>query len=478
MTSKRVFEELVGFDEGYMPGHYGQVDLSFAIWSLGRMVLYQPVSRVVCFGNKALGEDESKEEGNKLRFYEKWNAVLTSHERLEKDLYPQIGRKIQKRILIIDALTPTPDQDSGSVDTFSYMKIFRSLQFGVTFIPAGNLMFLEKYTPDLQRIGVECLYAPYVTNISRYLDKAGSNYDVALLYRVHCSSAYIDSVRKYCSSAKVIFDTVDLHYLREQRQAIVESSEELAKEAEKTKALELSVIKKSDVTVVLSEAEKEILRKESAVDGKQIVVVPLVREIPGTKTSFKDRRDILFIGGYKHEPNIDAVLYFVERIWPLVKQKLPEPKFYIIGSNVPQEILELSSEDIIIVGYVEDISGYFDRCRLSIAPLRYGAGLKGKIGASMAHGLPCVVSSIAVEGAGFTPGEEVIVADEPGDFADAIAKVYCDENLWNYLSLNGLTFVKENYSIEAGRKKLMALLRELGVWNDEPLTQATVDVNC
>jgi glycosyltransferase involved in cell wall biosynthesis len=185
----------------------------------------------------------------------------------------------------------------------------------------------------------------------------------------------------------------------------------------------------------------------------------------------------LFLGGYKHEPNVDAVLYFVERIWPLVKQKLPELKFYIIGSHVPQKLSDLSSEDVVVVGYVENISEHFDRCRLSIAPLRYGAGLKGKIGASMAHGVPCVASSIAVEGAGFISGKEIIVADEPEDFADGIAKLYCEEDLWNYLSRNGLSFVQENYSIEAGKKKLRGILQYLGVWKDDPVTLAKVDIN-
>ena len=151
--------------------------------------------------------------------------------------------------------------------------------------------------------------------------------------------------------------------------------------------------------------------------GKKIAVIPLIREIPGREKSFSDRKDILFVGGFEHRPNVDAMLSFVCDIWPLIKKCLPEIVFYIIGSKPPKEILDLAGEDVIVTGYLPDISSYFHDCRLSVAPLRYGAGLKGKVVTSLSYGLPCVASSVAVEGSGLKPGEDILVADKPEEFA-------------------------------------------------------------
>ncbi len=366
------------------------------------------------------------------------------------------------KILFMDIRTPTPDQDSGSQDIVSYMNIFRSLGFGITFIPAADLQFLEKYTPDLQRMGVQCLYTPFVRGIAGYLRSHGREYDLVLLYKVHCAAYFLDMVRRYCSKAKVIFDTVDLHFVREQRQAVIEGSQELLNNAEKTKLQELSVIRKADCTIVLSTEEREMLLKEPAIYGRKIAVIPLIRDIPGRGNPFSARKDILFVGGFEHQPNVDAMLFFVRQVWPLIKERFPEIVFNIIGSKPPREVLDLAGEDVNVTGYIAEISFYFNDCRLSVAPLRYGAGLKGKIATSLSYGLPCVASSVAVEGSGLNPGEDILVADKPDEFAAAVIRLYQDELLWKTLSDRGLDHMERHFSFAAGRKRLEDLLRELG----------------
>jgi glycosyltransferase involved in cell wall biosynthesis len=313
-------------------------------------------------------------------------------------------------------------------------------------------------------MGVECLYAPYVKDVSVYLEAHGRRFDVVLLYRCHCAGAYFETVRKHCPRAKIIFDTVDLHFLREQRQAIIEGSPVMAAQAQETKIKELSLIRKSDRTIVLSDAERMVLVREHAIPDSLLSVIPIVRQIPGLRTPFKARRDILFIGGYEHRPNIDAVVHFASSIWPLVRERLPGVRFFVLGSKPPDEVVRLGEEPgVTVVGYVSDLSEYFDQCRLSVAPLRYGAGIKGKVGTSLSYGVPCVASSVAVEGSGMRDGVEVLVADDPDAFSDAVVKLYADEDLWNRLSGNGLAFASAHYSMEAGRRKIAEMLRSLGV---------------
>ena len=430
--------------------------LCVALRLMGRKVLYNPLSKAAI---------HSRPEENAWIYLKAERTVRTIFGRKStrsRGLCDKIFDATGK-ILVIDVRTPTPDHDSGSQDIVSYFNIFRSLGFEITFIPATDFKFMGKYTPDLQRMGVRCLYSPFVRGINGYLKSHGQEYDVVLLYKVHCAAYCIDMVRRYCPKAKIIFDTVDLHFVREQRQAVIEASDELLENANKTKILELSVIRKADCTIVLSTAEQEILLDEPNVRGEKIAVIPLIREIPGRDNSFSDRKDILFLGGFEHRPNVDAMLSFVNDIWPLVKNYLPELVFYIVGSKPPEEILDLAGDDVIVTGYVSDISPYLHGCRLSVAPLRYGAGLKGKIVTSLSYGLPCVASSVAVEGSGLNPGDDILLADKFDEFAEAVIRLYQDEALWKSLSDRGLDYMERHFSFAAGRKRLECLLLELAV---------------
>jgi glycosyltransferase involved in cell wall biosynthesis len=346
------------------------------------------------------------------------------------------------------------------MDAFNHMKILGSIGYQVSFIPADSLLFREKYTTDLQRIGVECLYSPYVQSVDEYIIQNGKDYNVVFLCRAFNASKYIDTVRKYCPRAKVVFSTVDLNYLREMRRAKIEKSVNLIVAAQQVRKIELDVMKKANCTLVVSEKELEMLRAE--LPDVNIVHLPLITSIGNREeVPFTERKDIFFVGGYLHLPNIDAVRYFFTEIWPLIQPRVPGVKFYIIGANPPEEIQNLAGPDVIVLGHVDDLSGFFNGCRLSVAPIRYGAGIKGKVLHSLGYGLPVVASSIAIEGTGLIDNEQILVADAPQAFADDVVRLYNDEELWRKLSQNGLEFFKENYSFEVGRQNFIELMKSL-----------------
>ena len=172
------------------------------------------------------------------------------------------------------------------------------------------------------------------------------------------------------------------------------------------------------------------------------------------------RRDWLFIGSFQHTPNVDAVLFFLREIYPLVSHRLGEAKFYIIGDKAPPEIVALATETIVVAGLQRDVRPFFESVRLSVAPLRYGAGVKGKINQSMGFGVPVVATSVAVEGTKLRDREEILVADEPEDFARALIELYESEDLWNRLSKNGIRKTRALYSTKTARKKLELLLSD------------------
>ena len=262
-------------------------------------------------------------------------------------------------------------------------------------------------------------------------------------------------------NAKIVFNTVDLHFLREERTAQIKKPQKSQGGVEKVKQHELTIIQKADHTIVVSKVEYEILH--DLLPDAQITVIPIPRKVHGVSQGYEKRRDIVFIGGYNHSPNVDAVEYFVKEIWPLISERLPGVHFLVTGSNMPASFSRFASENIIIRGYVDDLSALFDRCRLSVAPLRFGSGVKGKIITSLSYGVPCVATPIATEGMGLITGHHILQADSPKEFTDAVVEAYTNPKLWENLSVNGMEAVKENYSIEVVKEKLAAMLNSLGI---------------
>ena len=184
---------------------------------------------------------------------------------------------------------------------------------------------------------------------------------------------------------------------------------------------ELDLFAKVDCSVVVTETEKALVGQ---IPLDNIIVYPCTIDIRRSQRSYDERLHVCFIGGYIHDPNVDAVVYFVREIWPRVKPKLPpDAKFFIVGPDAPESVRSLASEDIVVTGHLPVLDDMLDDCRLSVAPLRYGAGIKGKLVSSLANGLPSVASSIAVEGMGLAHEKGALVADDPQDFAAEIVRL-------------------------------------------------------
>lgn len=460
---KELFLSIGGFDERYAPAYFEDADLAFAVREKGKKVVYQPLSQLIHFEGVSCGTDTDSGHKkyqimNRHKFVDKWKAQLSKHFNPGENVPFARQRNLKKRLLIVDECTPTPDKDAGSVTAYFFMVILSGLGFQITFIPASNYLRMNKYTNDLQRIGIECIYAPYENKVRDHLSEKGDRYDVVLLYRADCANNHVDDVKKYCKNAFIIYDTVDLHYLRLERQAAIENTERIAKEALRYKEMELSVAKKVDATIVLSAAEKEIVSSEMGNNAK-IYEIPLILDIPGSRNSFQNRSGIVFIGGFTHLPNVDAVTYFVRNIYPFIKEKIKDMAFYIVGSNAPKSIHALNNHDgVHVLGYVEDLDDVLDTIKLSVVPIRYGAGIKGKIGTSLSYGVPVVSTTVGAEGMGLKNNHDVLIQDKPENFADAVVELYRKHALWERLSKNGLAFVEERYSLAAGRKKLKRLL--------------------
>jgi O-antigen biosynthesis protein len=458
--SSELWQRIGGFDTRFSPAYYEDTDLAFQVRKAGKRVVYQPLSEVVHFEGVSHGTSENEsvkqhQPKNKLKFLAKWNDELTAYGTCNPSSLPA-DRASKGRILVIDAVTPTPDKDSGSIDTYNFLKIFKDLGYHVTFIPE-NLQYCLEYTHTLRRIGVECVHLPWFTHIQKAVEHYAPGASFVFLYRASVAEPLLETVRKTAPKAKIIFDTVDLHFLRKKREAEIVKSHIKQLAAKHMQEIELGIINKVDATILLSAYEMELASQLAP--NANLFHIPVVRDIPGpSKTPWEKRRDIVFIGGYQHPPNIDAVLFFVKNVWPHLRATGFSGRFVIAGSQMPDEITALASDEIVVRGYIPDLSELFDSCRLSVVPLRYGAGMKGKVITSLSYGVPCVATSIGVEGTGLVAGKDILVEDDPKQMAELIQKAYDDKSLWEKLSGAGLKYCIENCSIESVKKKLAFML--------------------
>jgi glycosyltransferase involved in cell wall biosynthesis len=457
-----LFEELGGLDTGFAPAYYEDADLAFRVRAAGYGVYYQPLSRVVHFEGVSAGTDESAASGmkrfqaiNREKFHDRWRDELASHGGRGKALEYEKERGVKRRVFVVDNYMITPDRESGSLRMLNLFAILQELGFKVTFA-AANLEAPEPYLSNLQMRGVECLYRPYTKSVANHLKRQGDVYDLVILSRADAAAKVMPAAKRHCTNAKIVFDTVDLHFLREARLAELSGEKATRDVAESRKRQELDLIAQADSTLVVSEAERQVLANEAP--DADVHLVSNIHRIFGSTTSFGERRGILFIGAFAHPPNIDGVLWLANEILPLIRARLPDLVCHIIGANPPAQIRALAEEGVEIHGYVPDVRPYFDGCRLSVAPLRYGAGVKGKVNQSLAHGLPVVATSQATEGMFLTDGESVLLADDPHAFADAVVRLYREERLWQRLSDNGAQVMEEHFSFGAAKRALERLV--------------------
>ena len=465
LVKRDLFEKIGGFDERYIPAYYEDADLCFSIRKAGYKVLYQPASIVIHFEGISSGKDVTSgvkqyQVINKEKFYDKWKDILQK-EHFSKGLHNVFrarSRASGKNVLVLDRHVPLFDRDAGSDRMFNILKILGELGHKVTFL-GDNLRPCAPYDMVLQQSGIEVLSAPYIDSVEQYLSQFGGYFEVVIVSRLETARKNIEHIRKYCTNAKIIFDTVDLQSLRQSRMAEMTSDPDLLAKAEITKTHELKVSRSSDITLVVSPVEREILKGEDP--SLDVRIVSLIHSVVAPAKKFSERKDLLFVGSFLHHPNTDGVLWFIRDIFPRIKQQKPDIRFFIVGERPPEEILSFASEDIMVTGYVRDLTGYFEKCRVFVAPLRFGAGVKGKINQSMSRGLPVVTTTIGSEGTGSIDGKNILVADDPRMFSEDVIRLYENEQLWNMISENSLEHIKTTTSYERSKARIKELFETL-----------------
>jgi len=460
MIKSSLFRELGQFDEYYCPLYYEDTDLCFKVRQRGYRTVVQPASEVIHFegasaGTSLTGSGVKRFQAiNHRKFFERWKDTLATH-RFNGEL-PELEaeRSVRMRALVIDDSVPEPDKDAGSNAVFQHILTLQRLGYKVTFIPGDNMARLDPYTAELQRRGVECLYHPFYFSVEDVFRKQPLPFDLVYLHRYSNASKYGGMIRQHFPKARILYSVADLHFLRLERQAEVEKDAVLRQKAEQMRRLELGAMFFADCVIVHSAVEAELLAKLAP--GVQVQVIPWTVEPREITPSETERPAIAFVGGYRHEPNIDAAKWAAAELMPRLRKEVPGIELLLVGSHMPVEVSALAEKDVVPLGYVPSLDAVFARVRLTIAPLRYGAGLKGKVLESFAAGIPCVMTTIAAEGLDLPKAMLPLVVDEPEEIAARVAKLCRDKAEYRRIVDACKAYMSANYSAQ----RIDALLKE------------------
>jgi glycosyltransferase involved in cell wall biosynthesis len=461
LVRSEVWQELGGFDERYAPGYYEDADLGFAARAAGWRVLYEPKAVVIHVEGASLGTDTSSggkrhQELNQPKFAAKWKAALADqldHPGFERARLAA-DRRRGPHALIVDHCVPMRDRDAGSLRMYHLIRNLLELGWRVTFIP-DNFDRPEPYTSELQGMGVEVLYG--AVNVPLNIAEHGPRTRLAILSRPYVAARYLHLVRQHAPAARVAYDTVDLHYLREQRRAELEGNP-TTKKAEGFKHLELGLARASDVTLVVSAEEGRHVTADAP--GVEVEIIPLANDVWPDVAPREGRSDLLFVGGFAHDPNVDAVLHLVRVIMPLVWRELPGVGLTVVGANPPEEVRALASSGVAVPGWVPDLAPLLRDSAALVAPLRYGAGVKGKVTEALGAGLPVVTTPLGAEGLDAVDGRDLLIAAEPAAFAAQVVRLLRDDEAWQSLSAAGQELVRRTSSVEAQRAALRRLVAQ------------------
>ena len=459
MLSRKLWEEIGGFDERYAPAYCEDSDLAFEVRKRGLRVVYQPLSVVTHFEGVSNGTDVNgtglkryQVENNK-KLQEKWSEEF-------KNQYDNVGvpnafrarerSRGKKVILFVDHYVPTFDKDAGSKTTFQYIKMFIERGYVVKFLP-DNFAKSEPYTSILEQMGVEVLYGNEMrTNIFEWIENNRSNIDIAYLNRPHIATKYIDFIKEK-TDIKVIYYGHDLHFLRERREYELTGDVERKNASAYWKSMELDLMRKASISYYPSNVEVDYIHTFDKKINAKAITAYVFEKFGNIDYNPDIREGVLFVGGFSHPPNADALKYFLDNMWDEIYAQIKAP-FYIVGSNATDEIKALHNEakGIIFKGFVseEELKELYEKVRLVVVPLRYGAGVKGKVIEALYYNDPVITTGVGAEGID-NSYNQMLVADEPGDFVNKCVTLYNDKEALKNMSKAADDYVKNKHSIEA-----------------------------
>ncbi len=460
LVRRSLFQSLGGFDQRYVPAFYEEFDLAFEARRAGYRVVYQPRSEVVHLGSSSYGAEMRDRQSlrNHAQFCRKWAAILPEQPVRDAELFTVRDRtRPTCTVLMIDDKVPEFDRHAGALTIFQYIGLMRRLGMKVVFAPADGVA-REPYTTRLRAMGVEVIQAPL--RLAEWLERHGRHVQVIWTARPDITQPLLDLLRA-STSADILYYPHDLHFLRERRRYELEGDLYALGESHRLRRVERDIFARVDCVMTPSAEEAGIIGR--LVPDARVRVVPAYLYPAGSARGRDEahcaaRDEILFIGGFKHPPNEDAALWLVREIMPIVWRTRPDVRLTIVGDAPTEAVLALAGKLVEVTGFVPDLAPFLARARLCVAPLRYGAGVKGKIVTALQAGVPVVTTAIGNEGIQLRDGEDVLLGETPETLAEAMLRLLGDPALCARLSAAGAAAIDQRFSERLARKQLLEII--------------------
>jgi GT2 family glycosyltransferase len=472
--SAELWRQVGGFSPEFSPAYFEDTDLAFKVRQAGHTVRYSPLARVIHHEGVSNGSDTTAAEG--LKRYQEINAPLFQRkwaEAFDGPDQPSLAgaelikdRGILGRALFLDHDTPRPDRDAGSHAALVEMELVQALGWKISFLPA-NLAWLGGYSEELQRRGIELLHAPFVLSLEQLLRERGAEFDLIYITRYTVAQQALPLIARHAPQARILFCNADLHHLRQLRAARAQALEgeaaaQALAEVREVQRQELAVIRQVHLTFSYSDVEQAVIEAET-LGAAPTATCPWVVAGPAEPAPLAGRAGLAFLGSYGHPPNREAVEGFLAEVWPELRQRCPGLRLHLYGSGLPAGLSASwgAIEGVELEGWVASPATVYARHRVFIAPLRSGAGLKGKVAAAAAHGIPQVLSPLAAEATGLRHGQEVWIASTPEQWLEGIGRLCGDDDLWHAHSAAAHRYARATWSHQRGLELMAAALERL-----------------
>lgn len=467
LIPRALFAQLGGFDTHYEPAYCEDSDLAFKVRAQGLRVLYQPLAWVIHHEGISHGTDtgsglKAYQLSNQQRFRERWRTTLEAEHfphgtRVSEACERSGARRGRKLMLVLEQSLPEPDRDAGSRTVWCFLQLFSAMGLDLKFWPQ-NLALRADYAQPLQQLGIEVFYGrEYLGRFGDWLKENGHRLDYVLLSRPLTAQSAIGPLRRHAPGARLLFYGHDIHHRRMLEEHALKGGEGLRREAEAMRAMECDVWRRVDAVYYPSEEEAEAVR--AAVPGVQARAVPAYffddgAESPSPAAPSPDgRRDLLFVAGFAHTPNIDAALWLAREILPRVLRRHPQARLVLAGSNPTAEVQALAAAQVAVTGYVTDarLRELYAQARVAVVPLRFGAGVKRKVVEAMHHGLPVVTTPVGAQGLEGLAQVVPVTADAEA-FAAHVCRLLDDDAAWRQVSADARAYVEARFSQAAMRR--------------------------
>ncbi len=362
------------------------------------------------------------------------------------------------RILFVDAEFPRFDRTSAGLRMFTLLKLFTQqgcdCHYCIVDLPAQRQSLSQEevngYREALEGLGI-------TVHISGYDELVRTTaFDIVFFEYFYVAEHRIDAVRIWQPQTRVIVDSVDVHYLRLAAKAALTHAAEDTAEAAEVKARELRTYAKADLVITVTGEDTALLKND--LNDISTLLIPNIHEVPPAAAEKCESPTLIFIGAFTHEPNVDSMLFFMSDIWPLIRGAVPQVRLFIVGGNPPPAIQALANDGVEVTGYVPDTLPYLRESWVSIAPLRFGAGMKGKVGEAMAAGTAVVTTAFGAQGLAITPGKEMMVAANAQEFAAQVVALLRDPSLRDMVGQQGRQFIQNHFSPEVIENTVRELL--------------------